>query len=109
MARAGRVAVLIGANGSGKSNVMRFFQMLGWMLLICWHVGPILPGFDRFVLEQRYGVRSRCGWRRHKGSHGPGSLGAGGRRGGARYCGDSITATGGVAQARGRARVVVAR
>ena len=26
------VAVLIGANGSGKSNVMRFFQMLGWML-----------------------------------------------------------------------------
>ena len=26
------VAVLIGANGSGKSNVMRFFEMLGWML-----------------------------------------------------------------------------
>ena len=26
------VAVLIGANGSGKSYVMRFFQMLGWML-----------------------------------------------------------------------------
>ena len=26
------VAVLIGANGSGKSNVMRFFQMVGWML-----------------------------------------------------------------------------
>lgn len=26
------VAVLIGANASGKSNVMRFFEMLGWML-----------------------------------------------------------------------------
>ena len=26
------VAVLIGANGSGKSNVMCFFEMLGWML-----------------------------------------------------------------------------
>ncbi len=26
------VAILIGANGSGKSNVMRFFEMLGWML-----------------------------------------------------------------------------
>lgn len=26
------VSVLIGANGSGKSNVMRFFEMLGWML-----------------------------------------------------------------------------
>ena len=26
------VAVLIGANGSGKSNIMRFFEMLGWML-----------------------------------------------------------------------------
>ena len=27
-----RVAVLIGANGSGKSNLVRFFQMLSWML-----------------------------------------------------------------------------
>ena len=26
-----RVAVLIGANGSGKSNVLRFVEMLGWM------------------------------------------------------------------------------
>lgn len=26
------VAVMIGANGSGKSNVIRFFDMLGWML-----------------------------------------------------------------------------
>ena len=26
------VSVLIGANGSGKSNVMCFFEMLGWML-----------------------------------------------------------------------------
>ena len=26
------VAILIGANGSGKSNVMHLFQMLGWML-----------------------------------------------------------------------------
>ena len=25
-------AVLIGANGSGKSNIMRFFEMLSWML-----------------------------------------------------------------------------
>ena len=24
--------ILIGANGSGKSNFMRFFEMLGWML-----------------------------------------------------------------------------
>ena len=24
--------VLIGANGSGKSNIMRFFEMLSWML-----------------------------------------------------------------------------
>ena len=27
-----RTAVLIGANGSGKSNVIRFFEMLSWML-----------------------------------------------------------------------------
>lgn len=27
-----QLAVLIGANGSGKSNLIRFFQMLGWML-----------------------------------------------------------------------------
>ena len=27
-----RAAVLIGANGSGKSNVIRFFEMLSWML-----------------------------------------------------------------------------
>ncbi len=27
-----RVAVLIGANGSGKSNFIRFFEMMGWML-----------------------------------------------------------------------------
>ena len=27
-----RAAVLIGANGSGKSNLVRFFQMLSWML-----------------------------------------------------------------------------
>ena len=26
------VTVLIGANGSGKSNLIRFFEMLGWML-----------------------------------------------------------------------------
>ncbi len=26
------VAALIGANGSGKSNLIRFFEMLGWML-----------------------------------------------------------------------------
>ena len=26
------VSVMIGANGSGKSNVVRFFDMLGWML-----------------------------------------------------------------------------
>ena len=28
----GNVSVLIGANGSGKSNFMRFFDMLSWML-----------------------------------------------------------------------------
>lgn len=28
----GEVTVLIGANGSGKSNVIRFFEMLSWML-----------------------------------------------------------------------------
>lgn len=28
----GDVTVLIGANGSGKSNVVRFFEMLSWML-----------------------------------------------------------------------------
>lgn len=28
----GDVTVLIGANGSGKSNVIRFFEMLSWML-----------------------------------------------------------------------------
>ncbi len=28
----GNVCVMIGANGSGKSNFMRFFEMLGWML-----------------------------------------------------------------------------
>ena len=28
----GRAVVLIGANGSGKSNLIRFFEMLGWML-----------------------------------------------------------------------------
>ena len=27
-----QVAVMIGANGSGKSNVIRFFEMLSWML-----------------------------------------------------------------------------
>ena len=27
-----QVAVLIGANGSGKSNIIRFFEMLSWML-----------------------------------------------------------------------------
>lgn len=27
-----QLVVLIGANGSGKSNLIRFFQMLGWML-----------------------------------------------------------------------------
>ena len=27
-----RVAVLIGANGSGKSNLIRFFEMMSWML-----------------------------------------------------------------------------
>ena len=27
-----RVAVLIGANGSGKSNIIRFFEMMSWML-----------------------------------------------------------------------------
>ena len=28
-----QAAVLIGANGSGKSNFIRFFEMLSWMLL----------------------------------------------------------------------------
>ncbi len=28
----GRANILIGANGSGKSNLMRFFEMLSWML-----------------------------------------------------------------------------
>ncbi len=28
----GNASVLIGTNGSGKSNFMRFFEMLGWML-----------------------------------------------------------------------------
>lgn len=28
----GRTVVLIGANGSGKSNLIRFFEMLSWML-----------------------------------------------------------------------------
>ena len=28
----GRASVLIGSNGSGKSNFMRFFDMLSWML-----------------------------------------------------------------------------
>ncbi|MCF8003015.1 MAG: AAA family ATPase [Chromatiaceae bacterium] len=27
-----QLAVLIGANGSGKSNLIRFFELLGWML-----------------------------------------------------------------------------
>lgn len=27
-----QAAVLIGANGAGKSNFVRFFEMLGWML-----------------------------------------------------------------------------
>ena len=27
-----RAAVLIGANGSGKSNLVRFFEMIGWMI-----------------------------------------------------------------------------
>ena len=27
-----RAAVLIGANGSGKSNFIRFFEMLSWMI-----------------------------------------------------------------------------
>ena len=28
----GGVAVMIGANGSGKSNFIRFFEMMSWML-----------------------------------------------------------------------------
>ena len=28
----GQTVVLIGANGSGKSNLIRFFEMLSWML-----------------------------------------------------------------------------
>ena len=27
-----KAAVLIGANGSGKSNVLKFFEMLSWMV-----------------------------------------------------------------------------
>ena len=27
-----RAAILIGANGSGKSNIVRFFEMMGWMI-----------------------------------------------------------------------------
>jgi len=27
-----QVAVMIGANGAGKSNVIRFFDLLSWML-----------------------------------------------------------------------------
>ena len=27
-----RVSVMLGANGSGKSNVLRFFEMMRWML-----------------------------------------------------------------------------
>ncbi len=39
-----QLAVLIGANGSGKSNLIRFFQMLGWM--------PRGQNLQEFVLRQ---------------------------------------------------------
>lgn len=35
-----QLTVLIGANGAGKSNLIRFFEMLGWMLR-----GPRFQGF----------------------------------------------------------------
>ncbi len=67
-----RAAVLIGANGSGKSNLMRFFEMLSWMVrsqrlgeFVALHGGADdqLYGGNRLTprLEAEIGLRTLAG------------------------------------------------
>lgn len=57
----GRTVVLIGANGSGKSNLIRFFEMLSWMLRA--------RRLAEFIERQGGGGRSALRWPQGDASH----------------------------------------